>query len=54
MAAGRYDLVNNPAGQGGGRLTMVRPARDIFDRLVSEATVTLERLAARVNNGARA
>ena len=54
VAAGRYDLVNNPAGQGGGRLTMVRPARDIFDRLVSEATVTLERLAARVNNGARA
>jgi len=41
LAARRYDLVNNPAGQGGGRLKAVRPARAIVARLVAEAESTL-------------
>ena len=45
LAAGRYDLLNNPAGQGGGRLDRVRPARSIFEAIVAEAEATLARLA---------
>ena len=48
LAAGRYDLINNPAGQGGGRLTTVRPARSIFDELVADALASIARLAERV------
>lgn len=44
LAARRYDLVNNPAGQGGGRLHRVRPARAIFDELVAQTHDALERL----------
>lgn len=44
LAARRYDLVNNPAGQGGGRLKAVRPAKVIFDELVAQTHATLERL----------
>jgi nitronate monooxygenase len=47
LASRRYDLVNNPAGQGGGRLAAVRPAREIFERLVTEAEHTLEKLQGR-------
>ncbi len=42
------DLLNNPAGLGGGRLTAVRPALAIFESLVAEIIATLERLAALV------
>ncbi|MBL8383275.1 MAG: nitronate monooxygenase [Burkholderiales bacterium] len=45
LAAGRYDLLNNPAGQGGGRLAAVRPAQAIFADLVAETSATLDRLA---------
>jgi len=36
-AAGRFDLINNPAGQVAGMLSAVRPARVIFDDLVDGA-----------------
>ena len=45
LAAGRYDLINNPAGQGGGRLSTVRPAQAIFDGLVAGALAALKRVA---------
>jgi NAD(P)H-dependent flavin oxidoreductase YrpB (nitropropane dioxygenase family) len=45
LAAGRYDVMNNPAGQGGGRLTRVEPAARIFARMVEDAEATLDRLA---------
>ena len=45
LAAGRYELINNPAGQGGGRLSAVRPAQAIFDEIVAGALATLERVA---------
>ena len=48
LAAGRYDLINNPAGQGGGRLTRVRPARSIFDELEADAVAAIEGLAGRI------
>ena len=44
LAAGRYDLINNPAGQGGGRLTAIRPAQEIFDELVAQTIGALERI----------
>jgi NAD(P)H-dependent flavin oxidoreductase YrpB (nitropropane dioxygenase family) len=40
--ARRYDLINNPAGQGGGRLRAIRPAREIFETMVREAIEVLE------------
>ena len=43
-AAGRIDLLNNPAGQGGGRLRTVEPARRIFERMVEEAEAAIKRL----------
>jgi NAD(P)H-dependent flavin oxidoreductase YrpB (nitropropane dioxygenase family) len=46
QAANRLDLINNPAGQGGGRLKEIRPARAIFERLVRETEEAVERLAA--------
>lgn len=46
LAAGRYELINNPAGQGGGRIREIRPAREIFDRLLEEAGATFDRMAA--------
>ena len=49
--AGRYELLNNPAGQGGGRLQAVRPARVIFDELVSQAIEALESMDRRVTYG---
>ena len=45
LAAGRFDLINNPAGQGGGRIATIRPAREIFDRLVAQTIEALDRLA---------
>lgn len=44
--AGRYDLLNNPAGQVGGMLDTVRPAREIFSDLVEGARRTLGALSA--------
>jgi len=44
--AGRFDLTNNPAGQVGGMLGEVRPARDIFGGIVEGVRETLDRLAA--------
>lgn len=44
LAGKRYDLVNNPAGQGGGRIGAVRPAGEIFVRLVAETAAALERI----------
>lgn len=46
--AGRWDLLNNPAGQGGGRLDRVRPAREILEAMVREAVEVLEGLPQRV------
>ena len=43
-AAGRFDLHSNPAGQSAGLLGAARPARKIFDELVSSAITALERL----------
>jgi len=43
-AAGRYELVNNPAGQIGGMLRSRRPAREILRSMVSEAEGVLDRL----------
>jgi len=39
--ARRYDLINNPAGQGGGRLSAVRPAREILEGIVRETIEVL-------------
>ncbi|MFN0299655.1 MAG: NAD(P)H-dependent flavin oxidoreductase [Burkholderiales bacterium] len=44
-AANRYDLINNPAGQGGGRVKAIRPAKAIFDGLVAESIDALNALA---------
>ncbi len=46
--AGRYDLMNNPAGQVGGRLHAVRPAREIFETMVRETIEVLESMPSRV------
>ena len=43
--AGRFDLTNNPAGQVGGMLGEIRPARDIFGGIVEGVRETLDRLA---------
>ena len=43
--ARRYDLINNPAGQGGGRVKAIRPAKAIFDGLVAESIEALNELA---------
>jgi NAD(P)H-dependent flavin oxidoreductase YrpB (nitropropane dioxygenase family) len=53
LAAGRYELINNPAGQGGGRLQAVRPAQEIFVRLVEEAGATFDRMAMYAQGGVR-
>lgn len=45
-AMGRHDLTNNPAGQVAGMLNRRRPAREIFQQIVDEASRTLERLEA--------
>ena len=45
LAAGRHDLLNNPAGQGGGRLHQIRPARAIVEDLVRGTVEALDRLA---------
>ena len=45
-AVGRYELINNPAGQIAGMLTRKRPAREILLSMVTEAEAGLERLAA--------
>jgi NAD(P)H-dependent flavin oxidoreductase YrpB (nitropropane dioxygenase family) len=47
--AGCYDLINNPAGQGGGRLHAVRPAREIYETIVREAIEVLEGMPRRVH-----
>lgn len=44
VAAGRWDLVANHAGQIAGGLTARRPAREILERVVFQATELLERL----------
>ncbi len=43
----RHDLLNNPAGQGGGRLRAIRPALEICEELVREAIEVLEGLPRR-------
>jgi NAD(P)H-dependent flavin oxidoreductase YrpB (nitropropane dioxygenase family) len=48
--AGRTDLLNNPAGQAGGRLRAIRPAREIFETLVREAIEVLEGLPRHVRS----
>lgn len=47
--ARRYDLINNPAGQGGGRLSAVRPAREILEGIVRETIEVLEGMPRRVH-----
>ena len=44
-AAGRYDLINNPAGQISGMLKKKRPAREIMLSMVREAEDVLDRLS---------
>lgn len=48
--AGRYDLMNNPAGQVGGRLHAVRPAREIFETMVRETMEVLQDISSRVRS----
>ena len=43
-AGGRWDLINNPAGQIAGMLSRHEPAADIVERMVREAVETIERL----------
>ncbi|GIW08087.1 MAG: monooxygenase [Dehalococcoidia bacterium] len=43
-AAGRIELINNPAGQAGGLLRSRRPAADIVQSMVEEAQAILRRL----------
>jgi NAD(P)H-dependent flavin oxidoreductase YrpB (nitropropane dioxygenase family) len=43
-AAGRFELINNPAGQIGGMLKSKRPAREILLSMVREAEGVLDRL----------
>jgi NAD(P)H-dependent flavin oxidoreductase YrpB (nitropropane dioxygenase family) len=45
-AAGRYDLINNPAGQIAGMLKSRRPAREITMSIINEAERVIDRLAA--------
>jgi nitronate monooxygenase len=44
VGAGRWELVLNPAGQVAGVITERRPAREILERIVSQAGEVLERL----------
>jgi NAD(P)H-dependent flavin oxidoreductase YrpB (nitropropane dioxygenase family) len=44
--AGRYELINNPAGQIAGMLTRKRPAREILMSMVTEAEAGLDRMTA--------
>lgn len=44
VGAGRWELVLNPAGQVAGIITERRPAREILERIVSQAGEVLERL----------
>lgn len=46
-AAGRFDLVNNPAGQVAGMLRQRKPARQIVQEMVSQANQLLSRQQAR-------
>ncbi|MBI4233588.1 MAG: nitronate monooxygenase [Chloroflexi bacterium] len=43
-AAGRTEMLYNPAGQVGGMLAKCRPAREIFTELVNDAIESIERL----------
>jgi NAD(P)H-dependent flavin oxidoreductase YrpB (nitropropane dioxygenase family) len=52
-AAGRFDLVNLPAGQGAGMLTERKPARQIVADLADGTLRELERLAALARAAAR-
>ncbi len=45
IAAGRWDLVLNPAGQVAGSIKERRPARQILECMVTEAQAVLERLS---------
>lgn len=45
VAAERWELVVNPAGQAAGTLSERRPAREILKRIASQATEVLERLS---------
>ena len=53
LAAGRWDLVVNHAGQVAGSLTERRPAREIVERVVSQAAQVLQRLARQALAGAQ-
>jgi NAD(P)H-dependent flavin oxidoreductase YrpB (nitropropane dioxygenase family) len=44
-AAGRHDLINNPAGQAGGMVNQRRPAREILRSMVEDAEETAAWLA---------
>ena len=48
LAAGRYELHSNPAGQGAGMIRAVRPAADIFADLVDGAIEALDAARRRV------
>jgi NAD(P)H-dependent flavin oxidoreductase YrpB (nitropropane dioxygenase family) len=52
-AAGRFELVNLPAGQGAGMLAARKPARRIVDELVAGTVAELGRLAALTRAAAR-
>ena len=42
--AGRWDLVNNPAGQVAGRLNKIKPAKQIVEDMVLETIEVLQGL----------
>ncbi|HVB76560.1 MAG TPA: nitronate monooxygenase [Candidatus Nitrosotalea sp.] len=48
-AQGRFELLNNPAGQVGGMLNRVRPAREIFEQMQAGAEARLRELTAMLN-----
>ena len=50
--AGKYELINNPAGQAAGRLTAREPARMIVRRLAADAARVIEELGAQVTPSA--
>ncbi|MBI2165640.1 MAG: nitronate monooxygenase [Chloroflexi bacterium] len=53
LAASRWDLVNNPAGQVAGRLRELRPARQILEQMVEETVDVLAVLPSRITHGIR-
>ena len=46
--ANRWDLIHNPAGQGAGRLTQIKPAKQIMEELIQGTVDVLSRMQKKV------